>query len=1158
MQVVYFILAIVLLAIWLGPSILIILVLWVIIALVSKGRTEVNNKSANKFDNNSPNNTSVKETNTTYVPKGYFEISQQQSEKIQSVINALKTSEASGTYKIIQRLNSLELNYWKRRSVYISSDLYSYILKVTRERIGSAKRDFVKRECEIVMQIVELLKEGISADDIVRAILPPKEDVVNGVMGEIAVTDTDDSINESANMQSDNQQDNGWEVVEDLENHPLRDKEYCQQLHKRVETLHKNGELDKEIDFIRATIQSYESAGLPCKYWQLLLKIRTAEATKNENVKLIAPVVSQIVASLAENATRQEKELPVEPEHSMQSTDISDGIFDRFRLSRQNNDDDVCPTEGVPYWEHTYIYSVVDLQKANYLQRQFYRYFKAQFLKERYLDIDDNSNYAFVLMFDLADDYKNHKDYDLLRQQLEILAENYPVVTQYINKVISQVVTTVNQKEAKNSLQSYDKSRGQLCRWVTPGETIEVQGIKLTRGNFYIGECFRLPDSNISKNSFYTFGYKGAYIYGSVLNPDLPASNETSFKNEFCSYKDMSPAWRYEYLMWLSGTRQASDMPVEVLLFYLYGCEIRMFIDPQTKLSERRAMLSEIIELYKSLDSEPIESYDWSLRQKLEDFIGCAIVKYFRDKIEAFNTKGILSDCDPYQECYIAHKIAGKRTLTSEDAFDIVNKIYDIERLAPAGYISVARKYFMDDFAESFKNIGVNMERTTTQNKSICYYHNNGCFNSEKIDFYYTIEAPSPSIWMVRDAIRNSYWRVESKFQCYNQAKERSDGKETVAALLLLPDDIDIRKFPKIQTLITHIESEMQSNSYLVKPIDWVLNLWEYERKDEKSIYKEYADSIIGGLRRLGFDIVPDYAIDKKRFNFGDICVIYKNEEHYPVKSTTKYDRSELFIKLASHIVLADKASNSDMAFIEQQLKSFKNTEGNHLHLMAVARWRLLSKKPPLDKHTQNIISTLKREQRVTVGNALIRLACIHGDIHPKRIDSLKKVLPLLGIESENIHAQVHRLLTDGDGFAVVEKESDAVEYTINVNPADTQRPTVLSVVINPKKLRIFEQQTKAAQELLSGIFVEDESATLQNTETDAPASAWMEVLKSLLTKEVWERAEVEEMCKERGLMPGAALEQINDFAYEKVDDAVIEDDGENIYVTLDYKEQLI
>lgn len=243
----------------------------------------------------------------------------------------------------------------------------------------------------------------------------------------------------------------------------------------------------------------------------------------------------------------------------------------------------------------------------------------------------------------------------------------------------------------------------------------------------------------------------------------------------------------------------------------------------------------------------------------------------------------------------------------------------------------------------------------------------------------------------------------------------------------------------------------------------------------------------------------------------------------------------------------ADKVVDNDFVFVEQQLKSYDNTIGNHLHLMAVTRWRFLSKRQSIDKLAQNVITTLTSEQRTTMGNALIQLACINGDIHPKRIDSLKKVLPLLGIKSENIHSQVHRLLTDGDGFAVVEKKSDAVEFTINGKPAYPQQSVAPSVTINQKKLRIFEQQTKAAQELLSGIFVEEEAATPQNTGTDNITSAWMEVLKLLLTKKTWERAEVESMCKERGLMVGAVLEQINDFAYEKVDDTVIEDDGENI-----------
>ena len=164
----------------------------------------------------------------------------------------------------------------------------------------------------------------------------------------------------------------------------------------------------------------------------------------------------------------------------------------------------------------------------------------------------------------------------------------------------------------------------------------------------------------------------------------------------------------------------------------------------------------------------------------------------------------------------------------------------------------------------------------------------------------------------------------------------------------------------------------------------------------------------------------------------------------------------------------------------------------------------------------------------------------------------------MLGIEVGNIHSQIHRLLTDMEGFAVVEKKSDAMEFTINSQPTYPQNTVEPNVIINPKKLRIFEQQTKAAQKLLSEIFVEEEPALPQNMELDATATTWMKILKSLLAKETWKHVEVEKICKEHGLMMGAVLEQINDFAYEKVDDAVIEDDGENIYVTLDYKEQLI
>jgi transcriptional regulator with XRE-family HTH domain len=59
-----------------------------------------------------------------------------------------------------------------------------------------------------------------------------------------------------------------------------------------------------------------------------------------------------------------------------------------------------------------------------------------------------------------------------------------------------------------------------------------------------------------------------------------------------------------------------------------------------------------------------------------------------------------------------------------------------------------------------------------------------------------------------------------------------------------------------------------------------------------------------------------------------------------------------------------------------------------------------------------------------------------------------------------------------------------------------------------------------------------------------------------------WERGEslpdVEILCQKHHLMIGSVLEQINDFSYDKVEDAVIEDDGDTIYVMTDYKDKLI
>ena len=57
----------------------------------------------------------------------------------------------------------------------------------------------------------------------------------------------------------------------------LQDAKYCQQLREHVADLHQEGKLEDEILFIKNVIDDYQSAGLPCAYWELLLRTRQRE-----------------------------------------------------------------------------------------------------------------------------------------------------------------------------------------------------------------------------------------------------------------------------------------------------------------------------------------------------------------------------------------------------------------------------------------------------------------------------------------------------------------------------------------------------------------------------------------------------------------------------------------------------------------------------------------------------------------------------------------------------------------------------------------------------------------------------------------------------------------------------------------------------------------
>ena len=134
---------------------------------------------------------------------------------------------------------------------------------------------------------------------------------------------------------------------------------------------------------------------------------------------------------------------------------------------------------------------------------------------------------------------------------------------------------------------------------------------------------------------------------------------------------------------------------------------------------------------------------------------------------------------------------------------------------------------------------------------------------------------------------------------------------------------------------------------------------------------------------------------------------------------------------------------------------------------------------------------------------------------------------------------------------AVVEKTKKTKGFAIPRPEKKKEEP-----LLDKGKLTKLQEQTNAAQAMLAEIFSQDEEQVL-DVVPQPDLNPLTDILVELLTKEQWTRNELKELVGP-DVMIGNLLEQINDYAYSIVNDVVVEEDGENIYVTTDYKEQLI
>jgi hypothetical protein len=130
------------------------------------------------------------------------------------------------------------------------------------------------------------------------------------------------------------------------------------------------------------------------------------------------------------------------PAGNLLTDDMDDGSIPETKPQTDNI--------SVPYWGHRYVYSCDEIEQATPEQKCFYYRFRDSFLNDKFLDLQGNMNYAFVLLFDLLRMYGNRADVAKLENRIKALGQHYPRTRSYgVRFLIEQMEKTGNYTEAE-------------------------------------------------------------------------------------------------------------------------------------------------------------------------------------------------------------------------------------------------------------------------------------------------------------------------------------------------------------------------------------------------------------------------------------------------------------------------------------------------------------------------------------------------------------------------------------------------------------------------------------------------------------------------------------------------------------------------------------
>jgi uncharacterized tellurite resistance protein B-like protein len=638
-----------------------------------------------------------------------------------------------------------------------------------------------------------------------------------------------------------------------------------------------------------------------------------------------------------------------------------------------------------------------------------------------------------------------------------------------------------------------------------------------------------------------------------LINPDLDVSasqTDPSGQNldYWPSYSNIPAASRAAYRDWLASGRRNGEYDIGYVFLFFYGLERRILFDAQHDSSAKEELPILISELEELRDTYGPKN--GSFRGYCERLL--AYTRQAHGFAEEATSPAYSSEKEGYRMSR-SEKIALGRLIDSGEPIpaewalawfrsDPEARLRTPGRRCQEEFDTLFRRHYGERFGDGVEVKGGRKTLTVSYRPASGGIRET--FNKRIKDAVDVDRITIPS------ELQEFASEIEEELDDYSRWIGRRDDRTSLAALGQLPPDlIRDRAGETAREFVQQIEDWMNGGNHAVISSDQLLEYWP--SKNDDYLTKTEAGALSGFLAGFDFGVEPDVRYTRNPSKRDHLTVLRLQGPDEPPEEP--FESARLLVHLAAAVAGAD----DDIAPGEEE--HIERHVEESLDLNETDRARLRAHLARLLEHTPTLRGVRRRadeltsDQRRRLATFLLTVAGADGYLAGKEISLLEKAYDILGLDEDQVHQDLHSLSArdpdSGEEGPVTVIEADE-EKTYRVPeeeepPSPSEAESTSSggegVDLDLDRVSAVQDETRDIARVLDDVFSDDEEESPPSFSVDGLSESHEAFLVDLGDQAEWPREDFDELAEQHGLMPGFAIEQINDRAFELADEPLLE-----------------